>query len=135
MIAKGKDLEFEDISSLSYGVLVLEEDGSEVMDVVLPKNTPYGSSKTVEYKTVVDNQSRFKIKVLQGKENRERSSKCLTLGQVQIKGLQLGPKGSQRIKVKFALDNDGSLKISAEYNGRVEEKALDNLANFSEDRL
>ena len=68
MIARGEDLKFQDVTSLAYGV-ESHENGVDVLDMVVPRNSPYSISKSAIYRTFKKNQDRVRIKVLQGKTN------------------------------------------------------------------
>ena len=132
MIASGERLKFNDITSLAYGVEVLDRNGKEVIDAILPRNTLFGNSRTIEYKTIVENQTRLRINVLQGKEHRDAAAQCISLGKFEVKNLPPGPAGSVRVNVTFTIDEDGKLQMKAEQGGRiVEEQTIQNQANFS----
>ena len=45
------------------------ENGVDVLDIVVPRNSPYSISKSAIYRTFKKNQDRVRIKVLQGKTN------------------------------------------------------------------
>ena len=101
------------MTSLALGVDCFESNGASTLDVVIPRNSPYGTKKTRRYKTVADNQDRLRIDILQGKENREDTSLCNKMGHLWIRGLNKGPKGTERANVTFAIDTDGLLTVTA----------------------
>jgi molecular chaperone DnaK len=61
--------------------------------------------------TVVDNQRTVKIHVLQGEEPKARQN--TSLGQFELTGIQPGEAGTPRIRVKFAIDSNGMVQVTA----------------------
>ena len=128
---------FQDVTSLAFGVECFERSGASTLDVLIPRNSPYGTKKTNRYNTVANNQDRLRIDILQGKENRDDKSLCTSLGHLWVRGLNKGPKGTEGAFVTFEIDTDGLLTVSAEdcRGGEVNQLTVDNIANFTADRL
>ena len=77
------------MTSLAYGIEAYDEESkTDTLSVIVPRNSPYNIAKSQTYKTIVDNQTKIKIKVLQGKEDNISASKCLELGTLWIHGIK-----------------------------------------------
>ena len=56
MIARGEEIMFKDVTSLAFGVEAYDPNtNSTTLDAIIPRNTQYPFSNTVEYRTVKDN--------------------------------------------------------------------------------
>jgi molecular chaperone DnaK len=104
---KIKSVILSDILSHSLGT----ETVGDVFDVLIPRHSFIPTSVTEDYTTVVENQSRVRINVFEG-ENKT-ASKNNRLGTFVLDEIPTGPAGSQTIKVKFDIDNDGILTVTA----------------------
>lgn len=104
---KIKSVILSDILSHSLGT---ETIGDE-FDVLIPKHSFIPTSVTEDYTTVVENQTRVRINVYEGEE--KRASKNNRLGTFVLDEIPAGPAGSQTVKVKFDIDNDGILTVTA----------------------
>eukprot|EP01062_Namystynia_karyoxenos_P053915 TRINITY_DN4394_c0_g1_i1.p1 TRINITY_DN4394_c0_g1~~TRINITY_DN4394_c0_g1_i1.p1 ORF type:complete len:680 (+),score=241.95 TRINITY_DN4394_c0_g1_i1:93-2042(+) len=108
-----------DVIPLSLGVGLARDQ----LSIILPRNTPipYDKplSRTMTYRTVMDNQTLSRWVVYQG-EN-EQASKNFRLGQIAITGLPPKPKGQVSVAVTFSFDPaDGILNCSAVVLGHPE---------------
>ncbi|KAK2359901.1 heat shock 70 kDa protein [Trifolium repens] len=101
------NLILQDVTPLSLGV---EVDG-DVMDVVIPRNTPIPVKKTKKYHTAEDNQCIVAIKVYEGERMKASDNNLLGLFNFSVPP---APMGHIPIKESFAIDSDGILKVSAE---------------------
>jgi molecular chaperone DnaK len=77
---------------------------------IIHRNTPLPANRTEIYYTAVDGQSAADIKVFQGEDEDTRQNK--QIGELKIEGLADAEAGNQ-ILVRFALDLDGMLKVTA----------------------
>ncbi|GKC18052.1 heat shock cognate 70 kDa protein 2 [Tanacetum coccineum] len=103
-----KSLVLLDVIPLSIGYEAL----GQVMSVVIPKNTPIPITKEVTVRTKADNQTNFMFKVYQGE--RSRSTDNILVGEFVLRNLPLAPKGVTKANLRFDIDADGILKVSAE---------------------
>ncbi|KAJ9549069.1 hypothetical protein OSB04_021612 [Centaurea solstitialis] len=102
-----KDLMLVDVTPLSLGVQTI----GEVMTVVIPRNTPVPVTKEQILQTVADNQARFLFKVYQGE--RSRSIDNTLLGEFSLTNLPLAPRGVTKANIRFSIDANGILQVSA----------------------
>jgi molecular chaperone DnaK len=83
----------------------------EVMTTLIPANTTIPTSKTQTFTTAVDNQPAVSIVVLQGERPMSRDNKCI--GRFDLDGIAPAPRGIPQIEVKFDIDANGILSVSA----------------------
>ena len=96
-----------DVTPLSLGI----ETMGDLMEKVITRNTPIPAIKEQTFTTSENGQTSIKIKVLQGE--REISKNNTLLGEFVLSGLEPKPAGIPRIKVRFSIDVDGILLITA----------------------
>ncbi|MBU1626742.1 Hsp70 family protein [bacterium] len=104
---KIKSVILSDILSHSLGT----ETVGDVFDVLIPRHSFIPTSVTEDYTTVVENQSRVRVNVFEGES--KTASKNNRLGTFVLDEIPQGPAGSQTVKVKFDIDNDGILTVVA----------------------
>ncbi len=103
-----QDMVLVDVTPLTLGV----ETVGDVMDVVIARNTSVPTQQTRTYSTATDFQHTVEINVLQGE--RSRASQNKSLGRFHLTGIPPAPRGGPHIDVKFDLDSNGILKVTAE---------------------
>ena len=96
-----------DVTPLSLGI----ETVGGLMEKVISRNTPIPAIKEQSFTTFENGQTSIKIKILQGE--RETSDNNRNLGEFILSGLDPKPAGIPRVKVRFSLDADGILLVSA----------------------
>ena len=96
-----------DVTPLSLGI----ETMGGLMEKVISRNTPIPAIKEQTFTTSENGQTSLKIKILQGE--RETSENNVSLGEFVLSGLDPKPAGIPRIIVRFSIDVDGILVITA----------------------
>ena len=80
-------------------------------NVMIPKNTTVPTSRSHIFTTVKDNQTSVKILVMQGEDS--GSDVMELLAEFTLTGLRGGPAGTTEIEVKFDINADGIVEVSA----------------------
>jgi Fe-S protein assembly chaperone HscA len=96
-----------DVTPLSLGIEAL---GGTVARII-QRNSTIPASATEHFTTGVDGQTNVAIHVVQGE--REMASDCRSLARFDLKGIPPMSAGLPRIEVKFLIDADGILKVTA----------------------
>jgi Fe-S protein assembly chaperone HscA len=102
-----KEMLLLDVTPLSLGIEV----AGGVTDKIILRNSTVPASATQHYTTQVDGQTNVAIHVLQGE--RELARDCRSLARFDLKGVPPMPAGLPRIEVKFLIDANGILQVSA----------------------
>ena len=107
-----------DVTPLSLGI----ETMGGLMEKIIPRNTNIPVVKEQTFTTNENGQTSIKISIIQGE--RETSDKNTLLGEFILSDIQPKPAGIPRIKVRFSLDVDGILFVSAIDESSGNEKNL-----------
>ncbi len=102
-----RDLLLIDVTPLSLGIETL----GGLMDTIIPRNTKVPAAAAREYTTSKDGQTHIKISVYQGE--RDMVVENRKLGEFVLSGIPAMPAGLPKIEIKFQLNADGILKVSA----------------------
>jgi molecular chaperone DnaK len=113
-----KDVLLLDVTPLSLGIETL----GGVMTKLIEKNTTIPTSAQQVFSTADDNQTAVTVHVLQGE--RERAIHNKSLGRFDLSDIPLAPRGVPQIEVKFDIDANGILNVSAKDKATGKEQSI-----------
>ena len=102
-----KDVLLLDVTPLTLGI----ETMGGVATALIDRNTTIPTSKAQTFSTAADSQSSVEIHIVQGERPMAHDNK--TLGRFILDGIPAAPRGVPQIEVKFDIDANGILNVSA----------------------
>ncbi|BFD25224.1 MAG: molecular chaperone DnaK [Candidatus Parcubacteria bacterium] len=102
-----KDVLLLDVTPLTLGI----ETMGGVATPLIDRNTTIPTSKSQIFSTAADGQTSVEIHIVQGE--RPMSADNKTLGRFILDGIPTAPRGVPQIEVKFDIDANGILNVSA----------------------
>lgn len=120
-----------DVCPLGLGI----ETMGGVMTTLIESNTTIPCSKEQIFSTAVDNQTAVTINVLQGERPMAKDNK--QIGLFNLDGIAPARRGVPQIKVKFDIDANGILSVSATDNatGKEQHITIENKHTLSQDEI
>ena len=113
-----KDVLLLDVTPLSLGIETL----GGVMSVLIEKNTTIPARKEQIFSTAEDNQNAVTIQVLQGERKEAKFNKLL--GRFDLRDIPPAPRGIPQIEVRFDIDANGILNVSAKDMATNKEQSI-----------
>lgn len=126
-----KDILLLDVTPLSLGIETL----GGIMTKLVDRNTTIPAERKNVFSTADDNQSAVTVKVFQGERSMAADNRLL--GQFNLEGIPPAPRGMPQIEVKFDIDANGILHVSAKDLGTGKEQTvrIEQSAGLSEDEI
>ncbi|HUG69035.1 MAG TPA: molecular chaperone DnaK [Pirellulaceae bacterium] len=113
-----KDVLLLDVTPLTLGI---ETEGG-VLTALVERNTTIPAEKKKVFSTAADNQTGVTVKVFQGE--RPMAADNRVLGEFTLEGIPPAPRGMPQIEVKFDIDQNGILNVSAKDLGTNKEASV-----------
>ncbi|MCH8494922.1 MAG: molecular chaperone DnaK [Balneolales bacterium] len=126
-----EDVVLLDVTPLSLGIETL----GGVMTKLIDANTTIPPSKSETFSTAADNQPSVEIHVLQGE--RARAVDNRTLGRFHLDGIMPAPRGVPQVEVKFDIDANGVLNVSAtdKASGKEQKIRIESSSGLSDSEI
>ena len=113
-----KDVLLLDVTPLTLGI----ETEGHVMTPLVERNTTIPTERKQTFSTASDNQTAVTVKVYQGE--RKMAADNRLLGEFNLEGIPPAPRGVPQIEVKFDVDQNGILNVSAKDLGTGKEASV-----------
>jgi molecular chaperone DnaK len=109
LLGKESEVVLLDVTPLSLGIETL---GGRLTRLI-ERNTTIPAEKSNIFSTASDNQPAVTISVYQGESEIASSASNRKIGEFNLEGIRPAPRGEPQIEVKFSLDKNGILTVTA----------------------
>ncbi len=126
-----KDVLLLDVTPLSLGI----ETEGHIFTRLIERNTTIPTEKSQVFSTAADGQTTVEIHVLQGERPMAYDNK--TLGRFQLTGIPAAPRGVPQIEVKFTIDKNGIVSVTAKDlgTGNTQNVTITASTNLTEEEI
>jgi molecular chaperone DnaK len=126
-----QDVLLLDVTPLSMGIETL----GGVMTKLVERNTTIPTERKQTFSTADDNQGAVTVRVFQGE--REMAADNRLLSQFNLEGIPPAPRGTPQIEVKFDIDANGIVSVSAKDLGTGKENKvkIENASSIPKDEI
>jgi molecular chaperone DnaK len=126
-----KDVLLLDVTPLSLGI----ETEGHIFTRLIERNTTIPTEKSQVFSTAADGQTTVEIHVLQGERPMAYDNK--TLGRFQLTGIPAAPRGVPQIEVKFTIDKNGIVSVTAKDlgTGNTQNVTITASSNLTEEEI
>lgn len=126
-----RDILLLDVTPLTLAI----ETMGDVATPMIPRNSTIPIEKTQVFSTAADGQTEVTVKVLQGE--RTRASQNRVLGEFNLTDIPSAPRGIPQIEVKFAVDANGILNVTAtdKGTGKAQHIEVKSSSSLSDDEI
>jgi molecular chaperone DnaK len=126
-----KDVLLLDVTPLTLGI---ETEGG-IMTALIERNTTIPVEKKQVFSTAADNQTAVTVSVFQGERKLAQHNRVL--GQFNLEGIEAAPRGMPQIEVKFDIDQNGILNVSAKdmKSGKQASVKIEQSSGLSKDEI
>lgn len=127
----GSDIVLLDVTPMNLNITTL----GGIATVMIPSNTTIPTSHENTFSTAEDNQTAITVVVTQG--NRKVASENKQLGVFNLEGIAPARRGVPQINVKFDLDANGVLTVTAkdDATGKEQNIRIEGSSNLSDDEI
>ena len=131
LIDRRSDILLLDVTPLSLGIATV----GGYFTRLIERNTTVPTGESHIFTTVADNQTTAKISVYQGESELVEENELL--GEFLLSGIPKAPRGEAEIEVKFDIDTDGIVMVSAKdmQTGREQSITVTATSGLSEDEV
>ena len=122
------------VNSHSLGIEI-RRDKDHLNDILIPKNTQLPTEATRVYRTVVENQPRVRVKVLQGEA--PQAGTCISIGECWIEGLPPKLPKNAPILVRCGVGANGLIEVTAidQTSGKSAQTQIHRSSGLSDDEI
>jgi molecular chaperone DnaK len=122
------------VNSHSLGIEVKQQH-ERLNDVLIRKNTQLPTAASRVYRTVVENQQRVRVKVLQGESH--QADACISIGECWIEGLPPNLPRASPIQVRCGCGTNGLIDVMAldMTSGKMARTAIHRISGLSDEEI
>ena len=123
------------VNGHSLGIEIKQKTNGRINDVLIPKNTQLPTAASRVYYTAVPNQSRVRVKVLQG--DAPQADACISIGECWIDGLPPNLPNGSPVQVRCGVGTNGLIDVMAldMTSGKIAHTAIHRSSGLSDEEI